>query len=55
LLLIKLKKAGNNYQMSAQQIVTGFDRPMDSALIGNRLYVLDNGGHGAIWELTLPD
>jgi glucose/arabinose dehydrogenase len=54
LLLIRLKKAGDAYQMTAEQIVTGFDRPIDSALIGNRLYVLDNGGRGAIWELTFP-
>jgi glucose/arabinose dehydrogenase len=55
LLLLRLTKKGDAYQMTAEQIVTGFDRPMDSALIGNRLYVLDNGGRGAIWELTLPD
>lgn len=54
LLLIRLEKAGDNYRMTATQIVTGFQNPIDSALIGNNLYVLDYGGRGAIWEIALP-
>lgn len=54
LLLLQLKKAGDNYQMSATQIAAGFQNPMDSALIGDKLYVLDYGGKGAIWEIGLP-
>jgi hypothetical protein len=34
------------------QIARGFQNPIDAALIENRLYVLDFGGNGAIWELT---
>lgn len=52
LLLIKLKKIGDAYQMTAEQIVKGFDRPIDGALVGDKLYVLDNGGEGAIWEIS---
>lgn len=54
LLLIKLTKTGGDYRMTATQIATGFQNPMDSALIGNKLYVLDYGGRGAIWEISLP-
>jgi glucose/arabinose dehydrogenase len=54
LLLIRLTKTGDAYRMSATQIVTGFQNPIDSALIGNTLYVLDYGGQGAIWEIGLP-
>jgi hypothetical protein len=54
LLLIRLEKSGDNYRMNATQIVTGFQNPMDSALVGDKLYVLDYGGRGAIWEIALP-
>ncbi|MCS7056384.1 MAG: PQQ-dependent sugar dehydrogenase [Thermoflexales bacterium] len=54
LLLIRLTKAGNAYRMSAEQIVVGFHNPIDSALIGDKLYVLDYGGRGAIWEIDFP-
>lgn len=54
LLLIKLTKKGDNYQMTATQIAENFQNPMDSVLIGNKLYVLEFGGNGAIWEITFP-
>jgi hypothetical protein len=54
LLHLKLTKAGDAYQMQATQLAVGFDHPIDQALVGNKLYVLDWGGRGAIWEVTLP-
>lgn len=54
LLHLKLTKAGDEYQAQVTQIVSGFKDPIDSVLIGNKLYVLDFGGDGAIWEVTLP-
>jgi hypothetical protein len=54
LVQIKLTKKGDNYQMSATQIARNFQNPMDSVLIGNKLYVLDFGGNGAVWEITFP-
>jgi glucose/arabinose dehydrogenase len=38
----------------ATQIVRGFQRPIDAVLHGHTLYVLENAGNGAIWEVTLP-
>jgi glucose/arabinose dehydrogenase len=54
LLYLKLTKNGDTYQMQTTQLAVGFDHPIDQALVGNKLYVLDWGGKGAIWEVTLP-
>jgi len=56
LLDLKLTKTGDTYQVKVTQLVTGFDHPIDSVLIKNKLYVLDYGstGTGSIWEVTLP-
>jgi hypothetical protein len=39
--------------VSTQQIAEGFKNPTDEVLIGNKLYVLEYGEGGSIWELTL--
>jgi hypothetical protein len=54
LLHLKLTKSGDTYQANMTQLVTGFDHPIDAALLGKKLYVLDWGGKGTIWEITLP-
>jgi glucose/arabinose dehydrogenase len=54
LLDLKLTKVGDTYQMKVTQLAVGFDHPIDQALIGKKLYVLDWGSKGAIWEVTLP-
>lgn len=54
LLDIKLTKLKDSYQAKMTQLVVGFDHPIDADLIQNRLYVLENGGKGTIWEVTLP-
>ena len=54
LLHIKLTKKGDTYEASMTQLVTGFDHPIDAALVGKMLYVLDWSGKGTIWEVTLP-
>jgi glucose/arabinose dehydrogenase len=54
LLHLKLTKSGDTYQANMTQLITGFDHPIDAALIGKQLYVLDWGGKGTIWEVTLP-
>src|SRR5262249_55511770 len=48
LLDIKLAKVNGNYQAHMTQLVVGFDHPVDGALLGNKLYVLDYGGKGSI-------
>jgi glucose/arabinose dehydrogenase len=54
LLHLDLVKADDGYQATVTQIVRGFERPIDSVLIGKTLYVLEYGGKGGIWEVTLP-
>lgn len=54
LLHIALTRKGENYEAIVTQIARGFAQPIDSELIGNKLYVLEYGGKGNIWEITLP-
>ena len=43
-----------NYQTTVTRIVDGFSNPVDAEVIGNRLYVLENGGSQGLWEITFP-
>ncbi len=52
LLYLRLTRQGDSYQAVTVQLATGFRNPIDSVLIDNRLFVLDYGGDGALWELT---
>jgi hypothetical protein len=53
--LVLTREAGPaGYRMSATRIVAGFNNPIDAALVGSRLYVLDYGETQSIWEVRLP-
>jgi glucose/arabinose dehydrogenase len=52
LLHLALTKTGDNYEMITTEIATGFINPIDAVLVENKLYVLEWGSEGAIWELT---
>jgi len=52
LLHMALTKTGDNYQSVTTQIARGFKNPVAAVLIENRYYLLENGGKGAIWEIT---
>ena len=52
LLHLKLTKRADNYEAVTTQIVREFKNPIGAVLIENRLYVLEYGEGGAIWELT---
>jgi len=55
LLHLKLTPLGTtNYQVQVTRIVGGFVNPVDTELIDNKLYVLENGGSQGIWEVTFP-
>jgi glucose/arabinose dehydrogenase len=45
---------GTGFEVRSKKLVTGFDRPIDSIFIGSRLYVLENGVSGRIFEISLP-
>src|SRR5439155_9070241 len=48
------KVGGTNYQMTATRIIGGFSNPIDSDIIGNRIYAIEYGGNQGIWEITFP-
>ncbi len=52
LLHLALTKTEDNYEMVTTEIAGGFANPVDAALVENKLYVLEWGSEGAIWELT---
>jgi glucose/arabinose dehydrogenase len=52
LLHLSLTKKEDNYEMVTTEIASGFLNPIDTVLIENKLYVLEWGSEGAIWELT---
>jgi hypothetical protein len=54
LLHLELTSLGTNYQLQATRIVAGFDNPVDTQIVGNKLYVLENGGNQGLWEITFP-
>ncbi len=52
LLHLVLTKNGDNYQSVTTQIARGFQNPVAAVLIENRLYLLEYGAQGALWEIT---
>jgi glucose/arabinose dehydrogenase len=52
LLHLSLTKTEANYEMVTTETASGFVNPIDTVLIENKLYVLEWGAEGAIWELT---
>jgi glucose/arabinose dehydrogenase len=56
LLLLKLNAITGGYEVEARQLATGLSRPIDSVLVGNKLYVLEysDTATGRIFEFTLP-
>jgi hypothetical protein len=51
---IRLTKANGAYSMTAKKIATGIKKPMDSVLIGNRLFVIGFGNTAQIYVFELP-
>jgi hypothetical protein len=52
---LNLTKLGStNYQATITRIISGFSNPIDSEIIGNRIYIIEYGGNQGIWEVTFP-
>jgi hypothetical protein len=54
ILLLTLSKANGAYTMKAKQIAKGLKFPMDSVLVGNRLFVIGNGDAAQVYVFALP-
>jgi glucose/arabinose dehydrogenase len=55
MLALQLSKSGDNYTMTARQIVRDLRNPIDSAIVGDKIYVLEFGDKVAIWEFTFHE
>jgi hypothetical protein len=54
LLYLDLTKSSDAYSLHAHSIVCGFLNPIDTEIASGKLYVLEFGGTGTIWEITTP-
>jgi len=52
LLYLQLTRRDDNYEAVTTQIARDFKNPIDAILIENRLYVLEFGSKGTLWEIT---
>jgi hypothetical protein len=48
------KGADGKYTMTAKQLAKGIKAPMDSVLVGNRLFTIGFGNAGQIYMFELP-
>jgi hypothetical protein len=54
LLELDLRPDGDSLRASVTRIAGGFSNPIDAVLSGSKLYVLEYGGSGGIWEISFP-
>jgi len=54
LVFISLTKADGKYTMHAKQIASGIKQPMDSVLVGNRLFTIGQSDAGMLFVFVLP-
>jgi glucose/arabinose dehydrogenase len=54
LLFLDLQRTAAGYEVRAQSLVCGFLNPIDTEILNGRLYVLEFGGAGTVWEITTP-
>lgn len=55
LLHVRLEKVGDSYEARVYKVVTGFNNPIDSEVIGNRIFVVSYGTPFSVWEITFPE
>jgi hypothetical protein len=55
LLHLQLTNVGETYHLRATALARGFHHPIDSALLGRTLYILEWGGRGTLWALSFRD
>jgi glucose/arabinose dehydrogenase len=52
LLMIDLSKVGDNYEADITRVAMGFNHPVDAAILGNKMYVIEHASNGALWEVS---
>ncbi|MBS1914177.1 MAG: PQQ-dependent sugar dehydrogenase [Bacteroidetes bacterium] len=51
MLQLRMRKNGQSYALASRRIVRGFVQPIDAAIVGDRIYVLEWGGAHNLWEV----
>jgi hypothetical protein len=54
LLGLEMPPTGQGVQVRTRKLASGFTSPIDSVLIGNKLYVLEYGATSRVYELSFP-
>ena len=55
LLMIDLQKVGDNYEANITRIALGFNHPVDAAILGDKMYVIEHASNGALWEIDFGE
>ncbi len=48
------KSTSGTYTVRTVRIVEGFSNPIDAEIIGHKIFVLEYGGSGGLWEIVMP-
>jgi hypothetical protein len=51
---LDLRRRSTGYEVRVQSVVCGFLNPIDTEILNGRLYVLEFGGAGTVWEIKPP-
>lgn len=51
---LRLIQVAGDYELETRRLVGGFQNPIDSEIIGNRIYVVEYGPRHGIWEVQMP-
>jgi hypothetical protein len=54
LVMLQMTKANGTYTMKAKQLATGIKTPMDSVMVGNKLFTVGYGNAAQIFVFVLP-
>jgi hypothetical protein len=54
LVALRIVPVGGSFEIETRQLITGFAAPIDSLLVGDKLYIIEHGTPGRIVEISLP-
>jgi Glucose / Sorbosone dehydrogenase len=55
LLAFQIVNVEGGFEIESRRLVSGFANPIDSLLVGSKLYVLEYGATSRVYELSLPE
>jgi hypothetical protein len=48
------KPTAASYRLRTTRLVGGFQSPIDAEVLGTKIFVLEYGGNGGLWEISMP-